>query len=58
MVRRILGLENLVFFFHEQEYCLLGMDERPFGWPVMGYPSPQGPYYCGVGTHFVRKCFK
>lgn len=29
------------------------MDERPFGWPVMGYPSPQGPYYCGVGTQFV-----
>lgn len=20
------------------------------GWPVGGYPGPQGPYYCGVGA--------
>ena len=22
---------------------------RPLGWPEVGYPAPQGPYYCGVG---------
>src|SRR5437660_3337171 len=22
---------------------------RPLGWPDVGYPAPQGPYYCGVG---------
>ncbi|KAL4330718.1 hypothetical protein AHAS_Ahas13G0428100 [Arachis hypogaea] len=22
----------------------------PVGWPVGGYPGPQGPYYCGVGA--------
>ncbi|KAE8685446.1 Glutamine synthetase cytosolic isozyme 2 [Hibiscus syriacus] len=22
----------------------------PLGWPLGGYPGPQGPYYCGVGA--------
>ncbi|HLI15887.1 MAG TPA: glutamine synthetase GlnII [Acidimicrobiales bacterium] len=32
----------------EQEYTLF-RNARPLGWPEVGYPAPQGPYYCGVG---------
>ena len=32
----------------EQEYTFY-QGGRPYGWPEVGEPAPQGPYYCGVG---------
>ena len=23
------------------------------GWPIGGFPAPQGPFYCGVGSESV-----
>ncbi len=36
----------------EQEYTLF-QNNRPLGWPEHGYPAPQGPYYCGVGSEQI-----
>jgi glutamine synthetase len=33
----------------EQEYTFF-RGNRPLGWPEIGYPAPQGPFYCSIGA--------
>lgn len=40
------------WFGFEQEYTLFS-GGKPVGWPSTGYPEPQGPFYCGVGSNKV-----
>jgi glutamine synthetase len=48
VAKKYAGQEPL--FGIEQEYTMLKASGRPLGFPEDGYPGPQGPYYCGVGT--------
>ena len=39
------------WFGFEQEYFLYDPEtNQPLGFPAVGYPAPQGPYYCSVGA--------
>lgn len=36
-----------------QEYTMLEKGGNVHGWPMGGFPAPQGPFYCGVGSESV-----
>jgi glutamine synthetase len=42
--------DNDFWFGFEQEYFIMDVDTQlPLGFPLGGYPGPQGMYYCSVG---------
>ena len=42
--------DNDFWFGFEQEYFIMDNNtQRPLGFPMGGYPGPQGLYYCSVG---------
>jgi len=42
----MLGLEQEYFIYDKKT-------NKPLGWPIDGFPKPQGPYYCAVGGNNV-----
>jgi glutamine synthetase len=44
---------NSFWWGFEQEYFLT-KEKHPLGFPMGGYPEPQGLYYCGVGGNQVK----
>lgn len=43
-------LDAKPWFALEQEYIIMDpATNRPYKWPVNGFPAPQGPYYCSNG---------
>ncbi len=46
----ILDDDNDFWFGFEQEYFIMDTDTQlPLGFPIGGFPGPQGMYYCSVG---------
>jgi len=53
--RASIGKDDDDFWFgFEQEYFMIDTETGlPLGFPIGGYPAPQGPYYCGVGANIA-----
>jgi len=50
--RHSLVNDDQYWFGFEQEY-ILTKNLKPLGFPMEGYPKPQGDYYCGIGSENV-----
>ena len=42
------------WFAFEQEYVLTNIQGKPLGFPTIGYPKPQGEFYCGLGSENIE----
>ncbi len=47
------GKELEAWFGFEQEYVINGANNAPVDWPENGFPAPQGPFYCAVGSKVI-----
>ena len=47
--RHLLNDDKELWVGFEQEYVIM-KNGKPLGFPKKGYPAPQGPYYCAIGT--------
>ena len=54
LVKTVDSYDQKTMYGFEQEYIIYDRKtNKPLGWPVDGYPKPQGDYYCGVGGSSV-----
>jgi glutamine synthetase len=54
MVTTVNKMDEETMYGLEQEYFIYDKKtNKPLGWPIEGYPRPQGDYYCSVGGNNV-----
>lgn len=54
LVHTVNQFDQKTLYGFEQEYIIYdNKTSKPLGWPVDGFPRPQGDYYCGVGANNV-----